>query len=285
MILAYLADATSALHWSDFGLDPIAVKIGFFPIRWYSLAYISGILVGWWYLLKLLDQPGAPMARRHADDLIFYSTLGIILGGRIGYVLFYRPELLKNPIDALKLWEGGMSFHGGTLGVMVAVLYLVRRNHLNWLRVHDYVACVVPFGMFFGRLAKFVNGELWGRPSNLPWAMVFPGAGDLPRHPSQLYEAGLEGLLLGIILWLMFWKTQARYYPGRLVGVFAFAMGMFRFLVETVREPDVGVTGLFGMTMGQTFCVPLVIVGIYLVATSRARRARVEATAGTASVA
>jgi phosphatidylglycerol---prolipoprotein diacylglyceryl transferase len=284
LIQATTRYATDAIHWTDLGLHPVALSIGFIDIRWYSLAYISGILLGWWYLTKLLDQPGAPMARRHADDFILYATLGIILGGRLGYCLFYKREMFANPYDLLKLWEGGMSFHGGVIGVMLGIFWLVRKEKLNWLRSHDYVACAVPFGMLFGRLANFVNGELWGRASTAPWAMVFPGGGDAPRHPSQLYEAGLEGLVLGLILWWMFWKTDARYYPGRLVGTFALFMGVFRFGIEYLREPDEGVTGMLGMTMGQTLCLPLIAVGIYLIATSNQRRVRVEAVAGTASV-
>jgi phosphatidylglycerol---prolipoprotein diacylglyceryl transferase len=285
LILASLIDATSPLRWASLNLDPTAVNLGFFKIRWYSLAYITGIIVGWWYLVKLLSQPGSPMAKRHADDLIFFATLGIILGGRLGYCLFYQPQIFLTPTQILKVWEGGMSFHGGVLGVVIALFWLVRKEKLSWLRVHDYVACCVPPGMLFGRLANFVNGELWGRETTLPWGMIFPGGGEVVRHPSQLYEAGLEGLVLGIILWVMFWKTDARYQPGKLVGTFALFMGLFRFLVETVREPDVGVTGLLGLTMGQTLCLPLILIGGYLVATAKARRQRVESVAGSSSVA
>ncbi len=280
-----MADASTYLRWEDLGLSSVALDLKFFEIRWYSLAYIAGIVLGWWYLTKLIAQPGAPMAKRHADDFVFYATLGVILGGRLGYCIFYQPEIFKTPLEILMVWHGGMSFHGGVIGVMIGIGWLVWRQKLNWLRVHDYVACTIPFGMFFGRLANFVNGELWGRPTDVPWAMIFKGADELPRHPSQLYQAGLEGLLLGIILWVMFWKTDARYEPGKLVGAFAFFMGVFRFISETVREPDVGVTGLFGMTMGQTLCVPLIVVGAYFFATAKGRRQRVEPVAGTASVA
>jgi phosphatidylglycerol---prolipoprotein diacylglyceryl transferase len=284
-MLELLATAAAPIRWLDLGLDPVALDLGFFQIRWYSLAYISGILLGWWYLTKLLSQPGAPMAKRHADDFVFYATLGIILGGRLGYVLFYKPEMFANPIEILTVWNGGMSFHGGLLGVIIGIFWLVRRNQLSWLRVHDYIACCVPFGMFFGRIANFWNGELWGRETDASWGMIFPDGGEVVRHPSQLYEAGLEGLLLGLILWWLFWKTDARYYPGRLVGVFALLMGVFRFLVETVREPDVGVYGLFGMTMGQTLCIPLILVGAYFLFTSKGRRQRVESVVGNASIA
>lgn len=285
MILALLADATAAIRFSDLGLDPIAFSIGPLKIRWYSLAYISGILLGWWYMMKLLAKPGAPMAKRHADDMVFYATLGIILGGRLGYAIFYQQELLTNPLDLLKLWGGGMSFHGGFAGVILAGLYLVWRNKLNALRVGDYIACCAPFGMFFGRMANFVNGELWGRETDVPWGMIFPEGGEVVRHPSQLYEAGMEGLLLALILWYAFWKTDARYFPGRLTGLFAFFMGIFRFIVETLREPDAGVYGLFGMTMGQTLCIPMILAGAWLIWTSGARRQRIEPVGGSESIA
>ena len=155
--------SSDAIAWTDLGLSPVALDLGIFELRWYSLAYLAGIFIGYWYLLKLLKQPGAPMARRHADDLVFYAALGIILGGRVGYVLFYNLSYyLQNPIDILKLWDGGMSFHGGVIGTTLGIIYLARREKLPWLRIHDYVACCVPFGLLFGRLANFVNHELWG---------------------------------------------------------------------------------------------------------------------------
>ena len=213
--------ASTAIAFPDLGLKPTVFELGWFQLRWYSIAYLAGIFIGYWYLLKLIAQPGAPMARRHADDLVFYAALGIILGGRIGYVLFYNlPFYLAHPIDILKLWDGGMSFHGGVIGTSLGILYLARKERLPWLRIHDYVACCVPFGLFFGRLANFVNQELWGAQTNVPWAIRFEEAtvyGKVlgpPRHPSQLYEAGLEGLVLFAILWFMFWRTKARYEPG-----------------------------------------------------------------------
>jgi len=287
-LAAAAVDATSALRWDSLGLDPVALDLGFFQLRWYSLAYLAGIALGWWYLLKLIERPGAPMARRHADDMVFYATLGILLGGRLGYVFFYRPSYyLENPIEILQLWDGGMSFHGGVIGVSLGILYMARKQGLQWLRIHDYVACCVPFGLFFGRLANFVNGELWGRgPTDVPWAMIFPTGGEVPRHPSQLYEAGLEGLLLGIILWFAFWKTDARYQPGKLVGIFILGYGIARFLVELVRQPDRGLESLpWGLSMGQTLTVPMILGGIYLIATAKGRRQRVESIAGHESVA
>ena len=290
--------APNAIIWENLGLDPVALDLGFFELRWYSLAYLAGIFIGYWYLLKLIKQPGAPMARRHADDLVFYAALGIILGGRIGYVLFYNLKwYLDNPIDILKLWDGGMSFHGGMIGTVLGILYLARKEKLNWLRVHDYVACCVPFGLFFGRLANFVNHELWGAPvqSSVPWAVRFPevvqGMAALgpPRHPSQLYEAILEGLVLFAVLWWMFWKTQARYEPGKLVGAFTFGYGLFRFLIEFVREPDSQFAGTFieqsGLHMGQWLSLPMIILGAWLMWTAKSRRQRVEPIAGAESVA
>jgi phosphatidylglycerol---prolipoprotein diacylglyceryl transferase len=286
LILQLVSDATAAINWTDLNLSPIALDLGFFKLRWYSLAYIAGILVGWWYLLKLIAQPGAPMAKRHADDFIFYATLGIILGGRLGYILFYKPEMLSSLTEMLKLWEGGMSLHGGFLGVILGLWWFTRKNGLNMLRVCDYVACMTPFGLLFGRLANFVNGELWGRPTDLPWGIVFPGAGPEPRHPSQLYEAGLEGILMFIVLWIMFWKTDARYQPGKLVGTGLIIYGVSRSLLELVRQPDAGLENLsWGLTMGQTLSLPMLIVGLYLVATAKGRRGRVESIAGSASVA
>jgi phosphatidylglycerol---prolipoprotein diacylglyceryl transferase len=281
------AVASNAIQFTDLGLNPVALQVGWFALRWYSLAYIAGIILGWWYLSKLLKQPGAPMAQRHADDFIFYATLGIILGGRLGYVTFYKPEMFATPLDIAKLWEGGMSFHGGLIGLTVAVLYFAWRNKLPLLRVLDYVGCATPFGEFFVRLANFVNGELWGRPTNLPWGIVFPGTGDgIPRHPSQLYEAGLEGIALGLLLWWLFWKSDARYYPGRLAGAGLTFYALVRFALERVRQPDAGLEHLsWGLTMGQTLSLPVLLFGLYLLATSKGRRTRVEPVAGTASVA
>jgi phosphatidylglycerol:prolipoprotein diacylglycerol transferase len=284
----FAGTAAAYLQYETLGLSPVALDLGFFQLRWYSLAYIAGILIGWWYLLRLIAQPGAPLARRHADDMVFYATLGILIGGRLAYVFFYQPSILQNPIEILKLWEGGMSFHGGVIGVTVGIILLARKNGLNWLRVHDYVACCVPFGLLFGRLANFVNGELWGRATDVPWAVIFPGelAGGLPRHPSQLYEAALEGVLLFLILAYMFWRTQARYEPGKLVGTFLMGYGLSRFAVEFFREPDVQLGTLsWGLTMGQTLTLPMIFGGLYLVATAKGRRQRVEPIAGSGSVA
>ncbi len=287
MILATALDATAAIQWKDLGLDPVLAEFGPVKIRWYSISYIAMILLGWWYLLKMIAGAGAPMAKRHVEDFIFYATLGIILGGRLGYCLFYKPEIFKTPLEVLKLWEGGMSLHGGFLGVIFAIWLFCRNNKLNMLRFCDYFACTVPFGTFLVRIANFVNGELWGRPSTLPWAMVFPGSGDgIARHPSQLYEAGLEGLLMAAVLWPMFWKTDARYQPGKLVGTGLVLYGVSRFTLEFFRQPDAGLENLsWGLTMGQTLSTPMILVGLYLLFTAKARRQRVEGIAGADSVA
>ena len=286
---------SNAIVWSDLGLDPVALDLGFFELRWYSLAYLAGIFIGYWYLLKLIKQPGSPMARRHADDLVFYAALGIILGGRVGYVLFYNLSYyLQSPLDILKLWDGGMSFHGGMIGTVLGILYLSRKEKLQWLRVHDYVACCVPFGLFFGRVANFVNHELWGAPSSVPWGVRFPEIIDgmlvvgPARHPTQIYEAILEGIVLFVILWWMFWKTQARYEPGKLVGAFTLFYGLFRFLIEFVREPDaqlIGFANSTGLHMGQWLSLPMIVLGAWLMWTAKSRRQRVEPIAGSESVA
>ncbi|TNE40007.1 MAG: prolipoprotein diacylglyceryl transferase [Sphingomonadales bacterium] len=287
MIDTILAAAPHYLRFEELGLDPVAINLGFFGIKWYSLAYLSGILIGYWYLTRLIREPGAPMARRHADDMIFYATLGIIIGGRLAYVIFYQPEIFAHPLDILKLWNGGMSFHGGVVGVTAAIIWMSRKEGLNWLRVHDYIACCVPFGLFFGRLANFVNGELWGKATDVPWAIIFPTGGPVPRHPSQLYEAGLEGVLLFAILWFAFWKTKARYEPGKLVGIFLLGYGLSRFGVEYFREADAQLMEFAdrtGLHMGQWLTLPMIVGGLYLIATAKRRRIRVEPTAGTASV-
>ena len=285
----------------DLGLSPVALHIWKFDLRWYSLAYLAGIFIGYWYLLKLTKKPGSPMSRKHADDLVFYAALGIILGGRLGYVLFYNlGDYLRHPIEILRLWDGGMSFHGGVIGTSLGIFYLAHKEKLNWLRLHDYVACCVPFGLFFGRLANFVNQELWGAHTTVSWAIRFMeptgrminGKAEMflgdPRHPSQLYEAGLEGIVLFATLWWMFWKTDARYQPGKLVGAFLFFYGIFRFGLEFIREPDsqlVQFAQMTGLHMGQWLSLPMILGGLYLMLTAKRRRVRVEPIAGPDSVA
>ena len=288
--MSIIAAASQAIAFPDLGLNPIIFELGWFKLRWYSIAYLAGIVAGYYYLLKLISQPGAPLARRHADDLIFYAAMGIILGGRLGYVLFYNLEAyIQKPVTIFKLWDGGMSLHGGVIGVLIAIWYVTRKEKLSFLRFCDYVACVIPFGLFLGRIANFVNGELWGRITTVPWAIVFPGdAGPSPRHPSQLYEAGLEGLLMMAILGFLFWRTDARYKPGFLVGMASIVYGLSRFAVEFVREPDaqrMWVVENSGLSMGQWLTVPMILIGLWLVATAKGRRQRVEPVAGPDSVA
>ena len=273
-MLTILTVANDYIQFTDLGLSRDVFTIGGFGLKWYSLAYLAGILIGYWYLTRLIAQPGAPMARRHADDFILYATLGIIVGGRLGYIFFYMPEILTRPLEIFKVWEGGMSLHGGTIGVIIAIWIMARRNSLSFLRICDYVACVIPFGLFFGRLANFVNGELWGRVTDVPWAIVFPGGGPEPRHPSQLYEAGLEGIVMFAIMSFLFWKTDARYKPGLLFGTAAIVYGCSRFFVEFFREPDKQLTAFAeqtGLSMGQWLTIPMLLLGIYLIVSALRR--------------
>lgn len=268
-----LAAATSAvrepLHWADLGLKK-GIDLKIFTLRYYSLAYLAGIVFAYWHLSRMIRKAGAPLAQRHVDDLFFYCTLGVIGGGRLGYALFYDQQLLVHPLELLKLWEGGMSFHGGFMGVVLAIFWVCHSGQLSFLRVCDYIAPCAPLGLFFGRIANFINGELWGREAgpDVAWAMVFPNAGPFARHPSQLYEAALEGLLLGTILMLAFWHTRARWRPGLLAGLFPLGYGAARFVVEYYREPDAQLKAFADAThlsMGQWLCVPMLLVGLALV--------------------
>ncbi len=275
-MLSLLAASIPAdpIYWTDFGLKP-GIELGFFTLRFYSLAYLIGVIFAYWHTSKMLKQPGAPMAQRHADDLFFYCTLGVILGGRLGYAMFYDQSLWTGfsgdgfvTWKLLRLWDGGMSFHGGLAGVTLAMAYVAWRDKLNFIRVVDYVSVGVPMGMLLGRLANFVNGELWGRVSDVSWAMVFPRAGDLPRHPSQLYQAGLEGLAMLVIMLALFWFTRARYRPGLLAGVFTVGMGLSRFVNEFFREPDQQLADFAartGLSMGQWLTIPLILTGLIVV--------------------
>ena len=273
-MLSLLAPAAAGavhvpIYWVDLGLKR-GIDLGLFTLRYYSLAYLAGIVLGYMHLTRMLRQSAAPMAQRHAEDIFFWCTIGIILGGRLGYAIFYGPQLLSHPAELLKLWQGGMSFHGGMIGVILALAYVSRAGGLRFLRVGDYVSVCVPLGLFFGRIANFINGELWGRVavSNVPWAMVFPDGGALPRHPSQLYEAALEGLVLLVVLMALFWKTRARLRPGLLGGVFLAGYGFARFTVEFFREPDLQLqefAARTGMSMGQWLTIPMILIGLALV--------------------
>ena len=268
-----LATGASAVKqpilWADLGLKR-GIDLGFFTLRYYSLAYLVGIIFGYWHLSRMIRQPGAPLAQRHVDDLFFWCTLGIIGGGRLGYATFYDHSLFAEPLRLLRLWEGGMSFHGGLIGVVLAIALVCRAGKLSFVRVTDYIAPCAPAGLFFGRIANFINGELWGREAGpeVPWAMVFPDAGPMARHPSQLYEAGLEGLLLGLVMFALFWLTRARWRPGLLMGVFALGYGAARFIVEYFREPDAQLQEFAERThlsMGQWLCVPMLVLGVVLI--------------------
>jgi phosphatidylglycerol:prolipoprotein diacylglycerol transferase len=256
-------------------IDPVLVQVGPLAIRWYALAYIAGIILGWWVARRLMALPPVAATREQTDDFITWVTLGIILGGRLGYVLFYRPGYyLTAPWEAFYVWQGGMSFHGGALGVIVAILVFCHRHGIEKLTFADRVVAVVPIGLFFGRLANFINGELWGRVSDVPWAMVFPTGGPEPRHPSQLYQAGLEGLCLFTLLILLIRNPAIRARPGFVSGAFLAGYGLARIIGEVFRQPDAHLGFLFaGATMGQLLSVPMIAVGAWLMLRARSRPA------------
>ena len=250
-------------------IDPVLIEIGPLAIRWYSLAYIAGLLLGWMYIKKLLSQDDlwaqkAPMTVLQSDDFLLWTALGVILGGRLGYTLFYNfGYYIENPMAILQVWNGGMSFHGGLLGVTIAIIIYCRRNHLKFLSVIDLVAAAVPIGLFFGRLANFINGELYGRTTDVAWAMVFPGGGPLPRHPSQLYEAFFEGLVLFLVLRILVQKYKILRHPGMASGVFLTGYGLSRIFVEFFRMPDAQLGYFLGfITMGMILSVPMVLTGL-----------------------
>jgi phosphatidylglycerol---prolipoprotein diacylglyceryl transferase len=247
-------------------IDPVAVAIGPFVVRWYALAYIAGLLIGWRYCLVLADRPPRLIERRDIDDFLVWATLGVVLGGRIGYVLFYQPGYyLQHPVEALYLWHGGMSFHGGALGVTLAIMLFTRARRLPVLAFSDVIAEAIPIGLFFGRIANFINGELFGRETDVPWAMAFPNGGPVPRHPSQLYEAVCEGLLLFLLL-LIAEHRGARRRPGIVTGLFLVGYAVARMSGELFRQPDAQLGFLvLGTTMGQLLSIPVLIAGILLI--------------------
>lgn len=284
-------------------INPVLIGIGPLEIRWYALAYIAGILAGWWFLTKMLRQPehwqgeGAiqtapPISKEQLDDVLFFVTLGIILGGRLGFVFFYRPELLVVPLGdwptvfgflpippALAIWQGGMSFHGGLIGVVIATVYYARKHSINPFALGDLFACVAPIGLFFGRIANFINAELYGRPSDVPWAVTFPeyfheslgkwvyAEDAVPRHPSQLYEAVLEGLVLFVIIRIAMTRFKILRFPGAATGLFVAGYGLARFFVEFFREPDAyDFAGPIGfLTRGMMLSLPMVGIGAYFI--------------------
>lgn len=257
-------------------IDPILIEVGPLAIRWYALAYIVGIFGGAWHVRRLVTQPPSLMTPAQVDDFFLWVLLGIIVGGRLGYVLFYKPaHYLSNPFEILMTWEGGMAFHGGLLGVIVAIIWFARKAGIEKWYLSDNVGCAVPIGLFLGRVANFINGELYGRPApDVPWAMVFPGGGPLPRHPSQLYEAVLEGLVLFVVINLLWRRETIRRKPGVLTGCFCTGYGISRFIVEFFREPDRHLGFLAGgVTMGQILSVPMILFGLWVIRRSLARPA------------
>ena len=245
--------------------DPVALQIGPLAIRWYALSYIAGILLAWRYCIWYAKQPPAHVSRNQLDDLMFWATMGIILGGRLGQVLLWQPGYyLAHPLEILKIWEGGMAFHGGFLGVVLAIYLYARNQKLSLWWVADVIAPSTPIGLFLGRVANFINGELWGRPTNVPWAMVFPHADNPPRHPSQLYQAALEGILLFAFLHLAGRNQTVRARPGMMTGLFLMGYAVARSIGEIFREPEVDLGSFNFVTWGQILSVPMFALGLYL---------------------
>ncbi|WP_114786954.1 prolipoprotein diacylglyceryl transferase [Vibrio tetraodonis] len=244
-------------------IDPVLISLGPLSIRWYGLMYLIGFAFALWLANRRADQADSGWTREQVSDLLFAGFLGVVIGGRIGYVVFYNFDLfLQDPLYLFKVWTGGMSFHGGLLGVISAMFWYAKKNGRTFFGVADFIAPLVPFGLGMGRLGNFMNGELWGRVTDVPWAMVFPTGGPLPRHPSQLYEMALEGVVLFLIL---NWFIKKPRPLGAVSGLFLAGYGSFRFLVEYVREPDAHL-GLFGgfISMGQILSLPMVIGGIFM---------------------
>jgi phosphatidylglycerol:prolipoprotein diacylglycerol transferase len=253
--------------------DPVLIHLGPLAIRWYALAYVAGILLGWRYAVNLVRNAklwafrGPAATAEQIDDMILWVTLGVIVGGRLGHVFFYTPNLIwTDPLEILKTWHGGMSFHGGAIGVAIALILFSLRNKLDLFRLGDIATAATPIGLFFGRIANFINGELWGRPTHVPWGIVFPDAGPLPRHPSQLYEAALEGIALFLLLR---WATHGAKLLNRrgvVAGLFIAGYGVIRISLENVREPDAYMPHFpLGLTMGMMLSAPMILFGLYLI--------------------
>ena len=256
-------------------IDPVAFSLGPLQLRWYGCMYLLGFVSAWLLAHSRIRQGGQPLpgvrpwTKEEFDDLAAWVFLGVIAGARVGYVLFYDLFMfLEDPLEMFRIWHGGMSFHGGLLGVLLAFWYSTRNSGRSFLEISDFMAPLIPPGLFFGRIGNFINAEHWGTPSDLPWAMIFPGAGPLPRHPSQLYEAALEGIVLFTALWAV---SSRKYGKGLVSGLFALLYGVFRCAMELVREPDahIGYLAFGWLTLGQLLSVPLILVGIWLIARSR----------------
>jgi phosphatidylglycerol---prolipoprotein diacylglyceryl transferase len=254
-------------------IDPVALRIGPLAVKWYGLAYVAGLLLGRYYVKALLQQgrlwpsEKRPFTPERVDDLLLFLTVGVLLGGRLGYVLFYQPRFfVTHPLEIVAVWNGGMSFHGALLASIIAVILFARRVGADPWSVMDLAAAATPMGLFFGRLANFINAELWGRPSRVPWAMVFPDAGPMPRHPSQLYEALMEGLVLFAVLWWLTHRTNALRRPGVIAGAFMAGYGLARSFCEFFREPDAGHILTVGpFTAGIFYSLPMILVGILVI--------------------
>ncbi len=267
----------SALAFPD--IDPVILQIGPLAIHWYGLGYVVGILFGWWYSKRLVATPhlwagnAAPMRPEDLDDFLVWAAVGIVAGGRLGYILFYDlPRYLANPLDILAIWQGGMSFHGGMLGTILAMVLFARRRGIPAWSLLDVVAAGVPVGLGLVRVANFINSELWGRPADVPWAFVFPNGGPEPRHPSQLYEAGLEGIVLFAVLVWFTWRGLKLKTPKFIGGAFVAGYGLSRIIVEFFREPDAHIGYLLGtswLTMGMVLSLPMVLAGAWAMATAR----------------
>ena len=262
-------------------IDPVALRIGPPAVKWYGLAYVAGLLLGRFYVKALLQRARLwpsdkrPFAPEKVDDLLLYMTVGVLLGGRLGYVLCYQPRFfLTHPLEIAALWNGGMSFHGALLGSIAAIVLFARRVGAELWSVMDLAAAATPMGLFFGRLANFINGELWGRPSTAPWAMVFPDAGDVARHPSQIYEALTEGLLLFAVLWWLTHRSQALHRPGVIAGTFLIGYGLARSFCEFFREPDAGHWFTVGpFTAGIFYSLPMIVAGMLVIRAAIKREA------------
>ncbi|MBV4398294.1 prolipoprotein diacylglyceryl transferase [Advenella alkanexedens] len=253
-------------------INPVAIEIGPLKVHWYGLMYLLAFALVWILGRYRIKKGMIDLTQQRFEDLIFYGVLGVILGGRLGYILFYQPSFyLAHPLEIFSIWDGGMSFHGGLLGVLLAMYLFGRKVGKTFFEVTDFIAPLVPLGLACGRLGNFINGELWGRPADVPWAMIFPGAGNIPRHPSQIYQMLLEGILLFIILWLFSGKKRP---VGQVSAVFLMGYGVFRFIAEYTREPDsyLGFLAL-GFSMGQWLSIPMILAGIYLYISSTKKTA------------
>lgn len=252
-------------------IDPIIISFGPLAVSWYSLSYVVGIVLGWFYILKLIEKKYTNLKKQHIDDFITWIIIGIIIGGRLGYVLFYDPvKYISNPIEILKTYEGGMSFHGGIIGFAIASILFTRKNNIKFFTLVDATAAAAPIALFLGRIANFINGELYGRVTDVSWSFIFPRSDGLPRHPSQLYEAALEGFVLFFILYFCVTKYQTLKKSGLISGLFLIFYSSFRLIIENFREPDshIGLHADF-ITRGQLLCIPMLIIGMIIIKYSR----------------